>query len=525
MKLIKKITAFLLFLSVLLSLISCGEYHQAIGGGSGGNSGGGTAPKPDGSVDQPALDNDPSNDFTVQLRLNEQPFKPTTAVNVYWNDGYNVHIAPVDENGFAVIDGLDGDYNVTLSSVPAGYAYDSNAYTATNDNRNIVIEMYDLNMLRGQGTSVDDVYQISSTGVYTVTVESEEDFSYIRFAPQTNGVYTVESWVSVVEDEVSPICLGYLGSAHYVYGEYKVTDVGICGSYTRNFIHTVNIADENISSSGGGSVTFTFAVGAETKSGVYPVNLTFAVKRNGGFDLNREKKVLMKPSHDWSAFDFGAFNNLAGGEIVGAETLYNNTDAYVFDQDNYKLWPSSEGGDDVYHVYDPAKYPETNGYGPILVAHISSPIRFFPGDADGVKASFVTIEDAGNNALVIQSKYNYRLFIKGFAMLANSGYYCTSNCLCHLDGSLPACLIGCEDCTANCTQVTAEEMSIKGYADYVNADGVAPVTEELKEFLQMYVSNSQYFFADGEGTIETDPDFPIDAFEDSQWLFACGYYK
>ena len=25
-------------------------------------------------------------------------------------DGYNVYIAPIDESGYAVIDGLDGDY-------------------------------------------------------------------------------------------------------------------------------------------------------------------------------------------------------------------------------------------------------------------------------------------------------------------------------------------------------------------------------------------------------------------------------
>lgn len=516
---IKKIVAFLLLASIILSIASCGTYNPALGG-SGNNSN-------NNSTDKPGLDDDPTNDFTVQLRLNEKPFSPATAINVYWNDGYNVHIAPVDESGYAVIDGLDGDYNVTLSSVPSGYAYDSNAYVATNDNRNIVIEMYDLNLLRGSGTNTNDVYQISDTGVYTVTINSENDFSYIRFSPQINGVYTVESWVSVVEDEISPICLAYLGSAHYVYGEYKVTDVGVCGSYTRNFVHTVNIADENISSSGGGSVTFTFAVGAETKSGVYPVNLTFAVKRNGGFDLNREKQEIMIPSHDWSTFDFNSFNALAGGKIVGAETLYPGTsDSYAFDEDNYKLWPVSEGGDGVYHVFDEEMYPETNGYGPILVAYISSPCRFFPKSPEGDGVSFTTIEDAGNNALVIQSKYNYRLFIKGFAALAAAGYYCTSGCICHaIDGSMPACLIGCTDCTADCNQVTAEEMAIKGYADYVNADGVAPVTPELRDFLQRYVSNSQYFFADGEGTIENDSSHPIDSYEDSQWLFACGYYK
>ena len=511
---LNKLIAVLLVCSSLLMLFSCGEYQQAT------KPNGGTGNKyPSGSADQPTLDGDPTNDFTVQLRLNEQPFSPTTSINVYWNDGYNVHIAPVDESGFAIIDGLDGDYNVTLSSVPSGYAYDSNAYIATNDNKNIVIDMYDLNLLKGSGDTLNNCYMIYETGVYTVTVNGETDYNYIRFAPQTNGVYTVESWVSVVEEEVSPICLAYLGSSQYVYGEYKVTDVGICGNYTRNFIHTVNIADENISSAGGGSQTFTFAVGAETKSGVYPVNITFAVKRNGGFDLNRTEPTIVIPKHDFEGFDFAAFNSLAGGKIVGAETLYpGTTDSYAFDQRGYKLWPVSEGGDGVYHVFDMERYPETNGYGPVLVAYITEPCRF-------LDKSFTTIEDAGNNALVVQGQYNYRLFIKGFKALADAGYYCVTNCLCHLDGSTLACLVGCTDCQLECRQVSAELMAVKGYADLVNKDGVAPVTEELKEFLQMYVSNSGYFFADGEGTIEQDSKHPIDAYEDSQWLFACGYYS
>ena len=428
-----------------------------------------------------------------------------------------MHIAPVDESGHAVIDGLDGDYNVTLSSVPAGYAYDPNSYTATNNNRNIIIDLYDLNPLRGAGAGLYECYNISETGVYTVTITNESDFSYIQFAPQTNGVYTVESWVSVVDDEVSPICMAYLGTSQYKYGEYRVTDVGVCGSYTRNFIHTVNIADENISS--GGSQTFTFAIGAENKSSVYPVNLTFAIKRNGGFDINRNKQETIIPTHDWSAFDFDSFNALAGGEIVGPETAYpGTTDTMIFDEDNYKVWNISDGGDGVYHVYDPEKYPETNGYGPVLVAYITEACRF-------IDRSFTTIEDAGNNSLVVSDgTQNYRIFIKGFEAMAAGGYFCLTDCLCHLDGSPLACPAGCPDCNVNCTPATATEMAVKGYADLVNADGVAPVTPELKEFLQLF-SIARGYFADGEGWAETNQQYPVDAYEDSQWLFACGYYK
>ncbi len=509
MRIFKNIIAVMLLCSALLSAVSCGEFRPATNTGGGGNKfpGGSTAPPGD---------DDPTNDFSVQLKLNGQPFSPTTSMNVYWSDGYNVHIAPVDESGYAAIDGLDGDYNVTLSSVPSGCAYAPNSYTATNENRSITIDLYDLNHLRGAGEGLYECYYIGTTGVYTVTINGEEDFSYIEFAPQHNGVYTVESWVSVTEDEVSPICMGYLGSSQYKYGAYKVTDVGVVGSYTRNFIHTVNIADENISS--GGSQTFTFAVGAETKSGVYPVNLTFAIKRNGDFDIDREEQVTVLPDHDWSYFDFDGFNALAGGNIVGAETLYQGTtDTLIFEEDNYRVWSTSEGGDGVYHVYDPQKYPDTNGYGPVLVAYITEPCRF-------LGESFTHIEDAGNNALVIHGIRNYRLFIEGFAATAEAGFYCATNCPCHFDGSPPACLAGCPDCARDCRPATAAEMAVKGYAEYVNSDGVAPVTPELKEFLQSFASANGYF-SDGEGWVETNPYVSVAAYEDSQWLFACGYYE
>jgi hypothetical protein len=62
-----------------------------------------------------------------------------------------------------------------------------------------------------------------------------------------------------------------------------------------------------------------------------------------------------------------------------------------------------------------------------------------------------------------------------------------------------------------------------GYADVVNRDGKFPVTPELKDFLQEY-SISQLLFRDGNGWVEENPNIKVDAMEDDQWLFACGYY-
>lgn len=521
MSVLKKIISILLVCVMMLSLFSCGEFKPAQGGS--GN-------KPSGTKN-PQLDSDPENDFIVQLRLGDKPFIPTQNIDVYWNDGYSVYVATVDSTGKAVVDGLDGDYRVTLSNVPAGYAYDTNAYIATNDNRIIIIDMYKLEFLRGEengaGSGLYNCIEINQTGVYTVTIKEAGEFVYIEFGPKNNGVYSVESWVNTVDDDISPTCVAYYGHSQNKYGAYKVTKIGLCGSYTRNFIHEVNIADENISS--GGSQTFTFALTAESKTGVYPIKLTFAVKFNGSFESNTAEKQFMVPTQDWSKFDFDAFNALAGGTIHNPEVPYgNSTNIYVLDEANYKICPT----DGVYHVYNTEKYPETNGYGPVLVAYITSIFRFSPTiiiteviDNKIITyekiASFVDLDKERGGLTNINGQYDYRMFIRGFKAFADN--YCHKQCRCRLDDNHVACTVECTGCRPECIRATAEEMSIVGYAEYANADGVVPVTAELKEFLQRYVSYSGYYFNDGEGYIEEN--YNIHSDEASQWLYACGYYE
>ena len=510
MKFTRLISLILALLFTFSTLFSCSEYKPPVGGGTNQDS------------SAPELDDDPTNDFTVMLTYRGEPFIPPVAIDVYWSDGYDTFVAPVDGGGVARIDGLDGDYNVTLSVCPSGYAYDVNGYEADNFNRNLVIELYDLNMVIGSGDSIDNCMHIQDTGIYSVTIKEPGEYVYFEYAPMVNGVYTVESWASTSEDEINPRAVAYLGSSQYKYGEYEVTDVGAVGSFTRNFLHTVKIADENISS-GGGSVTFTFAVTAENKSGVYPITYSFAIKRDGGFDYNRAEKVMVPMKADLSHFDFDAFNALAGGTIVGAETLFKDKDgnekpgAYVFDERCYKVWEIEAGGDGVYHVYDEEKYPDTDGYGPILVGYVSTACRFVD--------AFTEIEYAGNNNLCVNGgTENYKQFIEGFEALASGSYYCTDACTCHEPGeTLRACPEGCQDCTKDCRKCPADMIGKGGYAQICNADGVAPVTRELADFFQKY-SIAQRFFADGDGWAESGR-YGIHAYEESQWLFACGYYE
>ena len=62
---------------------------------------------------------------------------------------------------------------------------------------------------------------------------------------------------------------------------------------------------------------------------------------------------------------------------------------------------------------------------------------------------------------------------------------------------------------------------IKTYASHVNGDGCYPVNEELKTFLQIFAV-SQAYFLDGKGLAELFARYNAD--EDSQWMYACGFY-
>ena len=118
MNTIKRLTALLLVVCSLFSLAACEEYEQ--GGGGGGILGGifGGGGDNNGGGGEGDLNDDPTDDFTVTLTADGQPYTPRMEMHAYWNDGFSIHTAKFDENGVARVDGLDGDYRVTLSEVP-----------------------------------------------------------------------------------------------------------------------------------------------------------------------------------------------------------------------------------------------------------------------------------------------------------------------------------------------------------------------------------------------------------------------
>ena len=105
---------------------------------------------------------------------------------------------------------------------------------------------------------------------------------------------------------------------------------------------------------------------------------------------------------------------------------------YVFDERRFKIWEKSDGGDDFYHVYDKEKYPETDGYGPILYAYITENTRF-------IERPFSRIEYKGDtseslNSALTAGGLNYKALIEGYTYLSTMGsvndgtYFCVPQC-------------------------------------------------------------------------------------------------
>ena len=167
--------------------------------------------------------------------------------------------------------------------------------------------------------------------------------------------------------------------------------------------------------------------------------------------------------------------------------------------------------------------PRTAAGGPILYANITISTPF-------IDSAFNTVEYAGNKNLTLsQGTENYKLFVEGYAELVIwhgdvGPYFCLGDCPCYkTNGGACATEDNCKTCAQNgCNTLPRKYIGQRGYAD-IAIDGRCPVTEELKQFLQKY-SVSQKLFSDGNGWAEQYvPRY--DAYEDSQWLFACGYYS
>ncbi len=553
----KRIFALLLALTLLLTGCELGQVVEGVRPSNGGTVPPSTGPS--GEVDE--------NPFTVSLMYQGEPFRTSTPITVQWSSLSEVHTSQTDDQGVAKVSGLDGDYRVTLLNLPDGFYYNPNVYRADNFERNIVIDLMSVIKPSGQGYSLDSPIGIDKTGVYYIEVAGPTDERYFRFTPKESGTFAVESWMDVTANDVNPLCNYYGASFAFPVLKFTQDGGGAESTYTKNFLLTVDMADENISKNDTGSVVFTFGIFASMKNewptdaqGKYQkLRIYFAITRNGNFELEHAAGTIVSPKEDLDEI-YGLDEN--GWKIDGRVDMEPGGAWHwaedplgavmVFDAEHYKLWPVDEGGDGVYHRWDDQKYREVDadgnvvnpGYGPVLFAMVSGATRFLT-DRGGQPIGLTQVEYQGNKALTVANgELNYKMFIEGWWQLnwtdydkpgdedgMKPPYFCDLLCPCRVDETCTSaqmgldngtCEIGCTKCSSLCRQLEREDIGTIGYGQRCNSDGAFPVTEELKEFLQL-MSISQLYFMDGQGWVETGSG--IYATEADQWLWACGYYE
>ena len=484
---------------MLGSITSCETYKPAVDDLGGNNNNTEIEPPVNGGEEEPE-----GTPFTASLKYNDIPFTAAVGAYVQWTDGYRYHTAEVDELGKATVYGLDGDYQVTVVNLPEGFAYNPAVHTATNDKTDIEIEIYKITPTKGSGEGLyrdQGCITMSGTGIYSATIEDENDIVYFEFQPSISGTYSIESWLDVNLAEINPKVDIYNGSfAFKVFSETR-DDGGNSKGYTRNFRYDVELTADEI-----GSV-FSFGIKATTKDGTYPVSVTFAITLNGDFYRDRIESEMVIPTELPTKLSDGRTKNDFANEaafisayiaeheysdslytFVGAETPLGGG-RNIFDGTLYKFNEATG----YYHRY----YEETDTYGEILYVYITQPCRF-------IDKSFTHIEDDGNKALTVENgTKNYKFLIQGYSDLERIGYYWINQLAPAEKELYSSCL---------------------GYQGYANSDGLCAVTQELKDFLQG-ICISQRYFCDGDGWVEENDSVSVDAMEDDQWLFACGYYK
>ena len=398
-------------------------------------------------------------EFSVSLVVNKKVYIPASGeeIKVIWVDSYAQHTEVIGTDGFAKKK-LDGEFNIYLSGCPEGYTYNPNIYTADNESPVVQIELLKIAKVRGGGTLRDEI-NISSEGTYRATIKSDGKGIFYSFEPKKPGYYSIESISNIYEDVVNPRLDAYNGNAggtRYFDKTYNSGGASLKGGFTKNFEYIVRLSEDQTA-----GVFFIFAVYAESKTGVYPIDVDFRityledyipdttvakvmVAEEAGFktpEFSKDKYVYLNSDHGTGSY-YNALSN-GTGFLQASDYAYNPDTGY-------------------WHVYD----KKTNTYGAILCASITKPCAYY-------EEALSMIESHGNKNLTVSNgTENYKKFIE------------------------------------------------QDYAAACNSDGVCYVTNELMIFLQKF-SVSQRLFFDGNGFVEMSGVYAIEA---DQWLFACGYY-
>lgn len=504
---IKTLSAVFAALLLAVSFAGCGEYKPPVNDNTGGGSTvtPGDPENPD-NPDNPDTPDDPEVDyFTAQLtHYDGAPFTSAdradiTSQRAQWTEIGQVRPkifrAYFNADGIATApEELDGDFRVTLvltDSFSKAYCYDPNPaplerrneLVATNYVNDVKVRLHAIKTLGETGTAYylgthDAVqyYTLTETGAYAYTFNSKNQSQMFCYKPQAtedhkaSGEYSFMTMMDITADEVNPKVGLYTGNLSGGFLTPATPDYQDAaeGNYTKNIWLKYYLTDAEAE---GGFMGVQISSESE-KTNAYPITIYFIFERDGEFTSVYDSATDVPVTEDFSkkpANPSGTLRTCAeyyNANLKPAGSSLNN----LLNQNSVKL-----NEDDGYYYYiNPTTgdfYRETDGsvmekYR--LYAYLSIGNAVHDPFTNPRIALYYVCEKAGKPA------YNYREFIATYV----------SHC----------------------------------------EDGVYPVNEELKTFLQRYAV-SQRLFNDGYGGFaESTPSPAYNSDEDSQWMYACGTF-
>lgn len=538
----------ILFLSLILVVLCAGcnsTFTPPID--SGINSGAGQEPGNPENPDDP--NQDKGERYTVTLKkksLNSNvisAFYPDEDMDIKaaWTGQGESYSAKFAANGIATIYGLDGSFDVSLTGVPNNYTYDPNGdYVVNRYKRDIVITMLEITPMEGvegEGTTFFGgipqkklAITLTEGGTYRATITRPGQKVYYMITPNQPGKYTLESWVSVKENEINPSLDYYESvSSSYVnlnvYTTYK--DGGRSGTYTKNFKKSLQGSSDTDNNWG-------FRVYADVKpEHAYPVYVDFSLNYEGEADnegtiVEAKGPFFDTPPANSSQWKYIYNESINGGQklLDASKVVLNWTDVNA----NGIYDAGVDGGDGFYHLY------EMDAQGNLILdggkPKMSDKLLYVRLTTDSE-----VISHGSNNIGGLtggNGGYGFMWHQSHYGSYVNGQW--DENALCAGQGSVthetrteyPGYYLGLGD---QFYHNTIYFKFIHQYYEHTkNTYGVHPVNAELKTFLELFARDTakEYteglIFDDGSGKAESSS-LNIHSDPDAVWMFACGYYE
>ena len=497
--------------------------------------------------------------ITVMLGGTENTYPGNGKLQVILQNNKSTLTAELGEDGTAIIKAPEGEYYARLSGEPGAYVYDPNETVVNTQNREGIINLYSkAKPTGGNGTdrftnvyTIDNLnkFEVGTTYYYQATIKSQSDVVYYEFRPNIAGTYKIESCVSMFDNLINPKVLKYWAgpvASGFLDSEIDKGGQTIDGGFTKNFAFTTSIPERSI-----GNVQ-KFGIKADVMAGLqdYPVNITFKItyvgdaeqsyvyreikyaediyyKRdadgnyitdsNGNYIIEYEKisegaSETFSTSYDGNHnTDF--FNKLLFGDTFSQSENYYYKARYSLNENNEYILDST--GDYVKVL----QLPKSSGTGYTECANcdymkangktVLDYKKCFLNEKDGIW--YMWADDSHTKA--------YRLF----TTFSNTTKYLEQS-IDHLedDGGKGVSSVSTNRYTEDGKRIIENYKRLveAELTDCENSNGYVCVTDEIKNILSLISNNNQYFF-DGNGWCEQDGTY---ADEDSQWLFACGFY-